>query len=355
MSVNGRTAIDGTSTVRPAAPAWRERLELVAQVAGRGHAVAGLLLQAVAEEAVEGPGQAGVELDGRERLVLEDRGDPLGPRPAAEGEPARRPLEEDDAEREDVGAVVERLAPQLLRRHVGDRPGEVGVDRRRRPVVVPAEELGQGQEDPGQAEVQDLERPRRVDHDVHGLEVAVDDAPGVGGGDGVGQGHGDLEEAVERDAAGLDELRQGLAVDELHGEEARSLGLVDGEDGDDVGMAQGGDGLGLALEEGPPLGVGDGAAGQELDGHVAVELEVAGLPDDAHAALAELLDEAVVAEDEVFFELHRGSVPKDLTGIPGDRQPAAASWLRVSSSFAAVILNAVPVRSRPGRLRTDAG
>jgi hypothetical protein len=98
-----------------------------------------------------------------------------------------------------------------------------------------------------------------------------------------------------------------LAVDELHGEEARSLGLIDGEDRDDVGVAQGGDGLGLALEEGPSLGIGDRAADEELDRHVALELEIAGLPDRAHAALAELLDEAVVAEDEVSFRVHRGS------------------------------------------------
>ena len=136
----------------------------------------------------------------------------------------------------------------------------------------------------------------------------MDDAPGVGGGHGPGQGQGDLEEAVEGHAAGLDELRQGLAVDELHGEEGRALGLVDGVDGDDVGVAQGGDSLGLALEEGPALRVVDGALRQELDGHVPLELEVAGLPDDAHAAFAELFDEAVVAEDEIFLRDH-GSLP----------------------------------------------
>ncbi|MCK7527573.1 MAG: hypothetical protein MZV64_63185 [Ignavibacteriales bacterium] len=37
-------------------------------------------------------------------------------------------------------------------------------------------------------------------------------------------------------------------------------------------------------------------------------VEVEGLPDDAHAALAELLDEAVAAEDEVFSEVHGASL-----------------------------------------------
>jgi hypothetical protein len=36
---------------------------------------------------------------------------------------------------------------------------------------------------------------------------------------------------------------------------------------------------------------------EDLDGDVAVELGVQGLPDDAHPALADLLDEAIVGED----------------------------------------------------------
>jgi hypothetical protein len=160
------------------------------------------------EEAVERAGEAGIERDGRSGLLFEDAGDPVRPRLPAEGELSRRPFEEDDAEREDVGAVVEGFAPQLLGRHVGDRPGEIGVDRRGAPFV-PSGELGQREEDPGQPEIQDLERPLRVDHDVLGLEVAVDDPPGVGCGHGVGHGDGDLEEAVERDAAGLDEPTAG--------------------------------------------------------------------------------------------------------------------------------------------------
>ena len=273
-------------------------------------------------------GRRGLSSDGRERLVLEDGGDPLRSGLAAEGKAARGPLEEDDAEREDVGAVIERLASQLLGRHVGDRPGEIGVQGGRA-ALVPADHRGKGKEDAGQAEVEDLDRARRVDHDVLGLEVAVDDAAGVGGGHRARQGQGDLEEAVEGDAAGLDELRQRLAVDELHGEKGRAFRLRDGEDGDDVGMAQGGDGLGFALEEGPPLGIAHRALGQELDGHVAVELEVAGLPDDAHAAFADLLDQAIIAEDKVLFEdPWRFALIKDTTGIPKDLSTSLEGYIQ---------------------------
>ena len=54
------------------------------------------------------------------------------------------------------------------------------------------------------------------------------------------------------------------------------------------GMVQGAGGLGFLNEAPLALGIGDLVRGQHLDGDDAVEMRVAGLVDDAHAAFAEL-------------------------------------------------------------------
>ncbi len=96
---------------------------------------------------------------------------------AAERQLPGQHLVEDDAERPDVGARVEILAPGLLRRHVGDGP-----DRRLA--------LGQRGAAPelGQPEVHDLGLAPVRDHDVGALDVPVDDALAVG----LAQARGDL-------------------------------------------------------------------------------------------------------------------------------------------------------------------
>ena len=96
---------------------------------------------------------------------------------------------------------------------------------------------------------------------------------GVRGGQGVGERHGDLQELLERQAPGRDELREGLALDVLHGEEACAVGLFDRIDGDDVGMVEGGDRLDLAFEAGEALGVLGEGRRQRLQRHLAMQTQ----------------------------------------------------------------------------------
>ncbi len=65
------------------------------------------------------------------RIVAQDRGEKLGRGVAQERTAARRHLVQDHAEREQIGAMVDRLPLDLLRRHVGDRALEpaLGGDR----------------------------------------------------------------------------------------------------------------------------------------------------------------------------------------------------------------------------------
>ena len=74
----------------------------------------------------------------------------------------------------------------------------------------------------GQAPVHDLHFAEGADHDVGRLQVAVDDAPAVGEADRLAH----LRERLEqpRPVGGLHLVGQGLAGDELHGQEGRAVG-----------------------------------------------------------------------------------------------------------------------------------
>ena len=79
--------------------------------------------------------------------------------------------------------------------------------------------------------------------------------------------------------------------------------MSDVEDGDDVGVVEAGGGLGLvqkALEAGASRAHGAGV--EHLEGDGAVEVDVDGLVDDAHAAGAEFADDAVAGESSAGLE-----------------------------------------------------
>jgi hypothetical protein len=183
----------------------------------------------------------------------------------------------------------------------------VGSSRVAAPGVVRV--VGFGGEDGGEAavgeaEVHDADAVVAVDHDVVGLEVAMDEAGGVGGGDPAG---GVLEGAQELGpAAGLGAGPgvEALAGDELHGDpDAVDVG-ADVVDGDDVGVGELGEGLGLAQEADLAAAAGSGA--QELEGDLAVEVGVEGGVDDAHGAGAEAIEEDVAADAEAAREVLGG-------------------------------------------------
>ena len=86
-------------------------------------------------------------------------------------------LEQHDAEREQIGAVIDRMAERLLRRHVRDRaqhhPGH--RDLRLGHLGGAAAIL----DELGEAEVEDLDQAALGAHQVRALDVAVDDAARV--------------------------------------------------------------------------------------------------------------------------------------------------------------------------------
>ena len=205
--------------------------------------------------------------------------------PPSNGTVPREDLVEERSQREDVGPGVGPLPTDLLWRHVVRRahdrsgPGDVGGP------------------EPRQPEVEDLDVPGRLDVDIAGLQVPVDDALGVGEREAVAQLHHDLElpaQVAER------ALPQGLAqvepLEELHRHVGDPGLLAEVEHGDDVRVVEPCRRLRLALEALPELRVGGEGRADRLQGDVPVEKGIVGLVHLAHRTLADLPDDPILPD-----------------------------------------------------------
>ena len=173
--------------------------------------------------------------------------------------------------------AVTSLAEELLRRHVGGRAGADvfdGADRR-------------------QPEVHQPDFARVVQHDVGGLQVAMEDAALVRGGQPGAQLPRDVGGLVFREAADAAERRREvLAVHVFHRQVEVTVDLADVVDAADVGVRDLARRPDLVVELREPDGIGADRVGQELQRDRLAEAEVVGAVDLAHAALAEEADDA---------------------------------------------------------------
>jgi hypothetical protein len=167
-------------------------------------------------------------------------------------------------------------------------PVRVSGEASRRPSssLVRSSSLGVGG-GAGEAEVGDA-GPGAAHEDVGGLEVAVDEADLMRGGEAVAGLAEHVDDLGPGPRADTQPVAEGAALDVLHGDEdlvAVDAGLVHA---DDVRVLQAGHGLGLALQAFAGALAG-GHRLEELEGDGAAELGVVGGVDDAHAAGAEQL------------------------------------------------------------------
>ena len=133
-------------------------------------------------------------------------------------------LVEHEAERVDVAPDRRALARELLGRHVGRRARDLRAAARRR-------------RRDREAEVGDPHAAAAVEHDVGGLQVAVQDAPVVRRGEPGAELPRDLERLVRRQPADAPQQRgEVLAVHVLHREEVLAVDLADVVDAADVGV-----------------------------------------------------------------------------------------------------------------------
>ena len=247
-----------------------------------------VLGQGLAHDQVEGRRQAGHSLRGRDRVVLHHPHQDRGQRAPVERPLAGQQLVEHAAQGEEIAPPVERRLPaRLLRRHEGRGTEELAG-------------RGQGRgRQLGDAEVHDLRLAGRGhDHDVRGLDVAVNDPLLVRMVERFGQLLGDTQglapvhgHPVRRD------LGQGVALEVLQGDVHRSRSGVaaDVMNDHDSGMLKPRRGAGFgeeALLERGPLALGDGKG--ELDGlqsHEPAQVGVVRTVDDAHHPASELSSE----------------------------------------------------------------
>ena len=89
---------------------------------------------------------------------------------------------------------------------------------------------------------------------------------------------------------------QAAALDVLQLEVGQAVGLADVVDLHDVGVLQAGDGLRLGQEADGGLGAGMGAGQDHLQDAGAVQADLPGAVDDAHAAAAQLAQDLVAVD-----------------------------------------------------------
>ena len=250
------------------------------------------------------------------RLIPHDAGAQLEPRRGVERERAGGHLVKHHPEGPDVAPGVGGLAAKDLGRGVMHRSDERPRLRERAPRRGAFLRAGVGHE-LGQAEVEDLD-PRRGDHDVGALQVAMDDALLVG----VLESRGDLETVTNgiggRQRPRGDGLLERAAGDVLHGDKGRPVFLADLMDDADVRMAEGGCHPGLAEETGAVVGIADEIGREEFDRDGPLELKVLRLEDQSHPAPADLPDHPVFSVDDPSAR-GSGSPDRDRPGMEGRR------------------------------------
>ena len=131
---------------------------------------------------------------------------------------------EHHAQRKKVGADRGAGTLQLLGRHVHRCTGEVLHSR-------------QFERQTGESEVHEPHPASPVDHDVGGLQIAVQNAVFVGGAQTGANLPGNLKSFFTgRTAHPSQDRGQIFAVDVFHGEEVLSVEMTDVEDAADIGM-----------------------------------------------------------------------------------------------------------------------
>ena len=161
---------------------------------------------------------------------------------------------------------------------------------------------------PGDPEIEDLDLIDAAagEEQVARLEIAVDDAAGVGRAERLGDSRRELDRLADRERRAGEAGLEVLAVEPLHHQEPRPVGGVAvGDVADDPRMRHLREQLDLARE---PRGVVRSPVGDDLDGHRLAGLAIARAEDLPHAARSDLLlDLEPVAVAEQVSELHRSS------------------------------------------------
>jgi hypothetical protein len=189
---------------------------------------------------------------------------------------ARQHLVDDNRERPDVRATVDRPAAGLFRTHIGGRADQ-GLRIGDGSIVHSSD-----------AEIEDLRGSVRKDHDIRGLDVAVDDSRRVGVLESPRDLQCNRERFVEGESTALQSRLKRFTVVERHGNEQLPVrGLADLVDRAHVRMIESGRGARLRHESGRGAGIRIEVRGEEFQGDLTPEPLVSCSVDHCHAARAD--------------------------------------------------------------------
>ncbi len=292
-------------------PGWltaSDALDLVEEGDGVGVAGVGLLGESLLDEGGGGVTDRRFEGAGGGGRLVAVAGDHLDEALALEGGSAGEHVEEGGAQGIHVGAGVDPVASALLGRHVMRRTddGVVGGQRERLGLDDVPGQAEVGESDAGRDGGDRLGESRAgaerggvvlFEENVLGLDVAVDDAEGVG----VGQGAGNVGEDRQRgrlvELAALDEQgAEAPAADVFDDEEMNTGVVVDFEEVGDVGAVDFGEQPGFLAEAAERIGPGRQLGSEDLDGDDLAVSAVLGAEDGPHTPLPQLLAENVATK-----------------------------------------------------------
>ena len=180
-------------------------------------------------------------------------------------------------------------------------------------------------------------RASRLELDVRGFEIAVDDALFVRGLEGRGDLRCQRQGLTNRDRSSSDPLSEIVALDELHDERASACRGFQPVNNRDVRMIERREDLSFALQARETFGIGCDRRWQHLDRDVAMEVGVAGAIDLTHPPAPMAGDDLIGADAR---QRQEPSVD-DYTVPP----PISSSFTAISSRS-----DLMSTRRRPNRL-----
>ena len=224
---------------------------------------------------------------------MQDVIDDLGRRSTGERDAAGGQLEQHDAEREQIRAVVDRSTERLLRGHVRHRPDDHPGNRDLR--LGDARRLGSlGPDELGEAEVEHLDQATFGPHQVRALDVAMHDAARVRFVERVSHLQADLDDLADCERALRDTRRQQLAFHVLHDDEVGAARFADVVGHGDVRRTQERRGPRFVEQARTAVRIRFEVGGKKLQRDRTTESNIFGAIDLAHASGAKALANAIV-------------------------------------------------------------
>ena len=260
------------------------------------------------------------------RILLQHRQHRLGRALRMERPTAGQHLVEDRAESEEVGAMVDFAAPDLLRRHVTRRAED---DARLRAHGRRLRELHvrrRAGREHRQAEVEDLDEAAVRQKDVVRLEVAMHDAAVVRGREAFRDLERVLDGLARRNRGRREPRPKRLPLEKLHDGVDGAAVLADVVDGEDVRVRERRHRLHFAVEPGDRVRTAARERREHLDRHVPAQAGVPGPIDLAHASRPERPENFVRPESDSGWNRHVRSLGRgcacdfpSLVGRPAQR------------------------------------